>query len=786
MATTSTSARPRSPASTATAGGSSPTTARTASKTSARASASDSRSTPIPAAFSPASSIPSAGASNQGQGAPGGDLPDVTEPKNWIRLAQRFQVPHHPRSAARVSAPRRHHGERRRLHQRRLLAQRRDPSLATHRSRTRTLPLSRRSQSVDRRRPQLATAWRPPSYPAKASSKKRLRQGQVRHALKVALACCLATAITYFFHLRSEQLAPVFAFLLFTLGMPSPRMNWLLTQIAVTIGAIGSAIILVYFHKALLLYLALTLLWIFTCLLFSGWLPLPPPWPRMISAIGVFTFLEGNVGAALDFFVDYKAQFPRRRHVRRRGPHVHLAAQHAKSLRPASGPSVRPSRTGMPRGQRLAPHGPDAAAARAVRRMGPVPSVAPIAGPRAVPRPRHHEPLRRPDHRLPSAESAPLVLQPRFRPRARPMPLTSETRTPTGRPPRRLRRPTRSTRHAAHSIINKSPPVDRELARSDCDRSPTPPTRGADPLVAHNVHASILRLLGEDLQTATKFHNTLFANFGRGFNNELVNLWPGPNPAGLFDGQSVRTGVKLVLILALLMLEEGWLGLPGGTQVAFFATFFASTANLGRQNKTDVVDVVGLLSRFHLRRHRRVHHQPPAAFPAALGARVPRPVPRRPRVSALADVQRRRFAGGPGDSVHVPGHDRPRMGFVHHGAHPPRRPVGRRLHGRGRARLRLAGVADAPAPRTSIAAALRATAESLAELFDASRTTGSAPRRPCAKPSCAPATCLDDARYLPGPEHADLTYHGVLAALQEIDASLEYIQLLISLEADSP
>lgn len=29
---------------------------------------------------------------NQGQGAPGGDLPDVNEPKNWIRLAQRFQV----------------------------------------------------------------------------------------------------------------------------------------------------------------------------------------------------------------------------------------------------------------------------------------------------------------------------------------------------------------------------------------------------------------------------------------------------------------------------------------------------------------------------------------------------------------------------------------------------------------------------------------------------------------------------------------------------------------------
>jgi hypothetical protein len=44
---------------------------------------------------------------------------------------------------------------------------------------------------------------------------------------------------------------------------------------------------------------------------------------------------------------------------------------------------------------------------------------------------------------------------------------------------------------------------------------------------------------------------------------------------------------------------------------------------------------------------------------------------------------------------------------------------------------------------------------------------------------------LDDARYLPGTDHADATYHGALAALQEIDACLEYIQLLISLEADS-
>ena len=60
-----------------------------------------------------------------------------------------------------------------------------------------------------------------------------LQQGQVKHALKTALACCLATGLAYWFRLPSGQLAPVFAFLLMTLGMPSPRLNWLLVQLAV-------------------------------------------------------------------------------------------------------------------------------------------------------------------------------------------------------------------------------------------------------------------------------------------------------------------------------------------------------------------------------------------------------------------------------------------------------------------------------------------------------------------------------------------------------------------------
>src|SRR5262249_17618585 len=45
---------------------------------------------------------------------------------------------------------------------------------------------------------------------------------------------------------------------------------------------------------------------------------------------------------------------------------------------------------------------------------------------------------------------------------------------------------------------------------------------------------------------------------------------------------------------------------------------------------------------------------------------------------------------------------------------------------------------------------------------------------------------LDDARYLPGPEHADPAYYGVLGCLQEIDANLEYVRFLLGLEEEHP
>jgi hypothetical protein len=88
--------------------------------------------------------------------------------------------------------------------------------------------------------------------------------------------------------------------------------------------------------------------------------------------------------------------------------------------------------------------------------------------------------------------------------------------------------------------------------------------------------------------------------------------------------------------------------------------------------------------------------------------------------------------------------------------------------------------------RASIAAALRATAASLAELFGGPRAAWQGAPPVLGETLTRAHDLLDDARYLPGPEHADPAYHGILACLQEIDANLEYVHFLIGLEEEHP
>ncbi len=145
-----------------------------------------------------------------------------------------------------------------------------------------------------------------------------------------------------------------------------------------------------------------------------------------------------------------------------------------------------------------------------------------------------------------------------------------------------------------------APPVDADLIEeansTRWDALQTAPTE--DALLAHGLLAAVFHRVVESLQTATASNNALITTFRKGSTGSPFALWPFPTRTRLIDIQSARSGAKLVVILVLLLLEEAWLGVPGRSQVAFYATFFASTANLGRQNKTDLVGLAGLLTGF--------------------------------------------------------------------------------------------------------------------------------------------------------------------------------------------
>jgi hypothetical protein len=88
--------------------------------------------------------------------------------------------------------------------------------------------------------------------------------------------------------------------------------------------------------------------------------------------------------------------------------------------------------------------------------------------------------------------------------------------------------------------------------------------------------------------------------------------------------------------------------------------------------------------------------------------------------------------------------------------------------------------------RASIAGALRATAVTVAELFGGPRPGWAGAPPSLGETITRAGDLLDDARYLPGPEHADPAYNGILACLQEIDANLEYIHFLVGQEEEHP
>jgi hypothetical protein len=613
-----------------------------------------------------------------------------------------------------------------------------------------------------------------------------LRQGQVKHAVKTALACCLATLLSYYYHLPSGQLAPVFAYLLMTLGMPTPNLNSLLTLLGIAISAVVSGHILVAFNTAPAPFLAVTLLWIFTCLVFSNWFPLPATLGAMVSALGVFEFFEGTVGATLNFYFAYtfnwliggcsvvvvntllwpfttaKVFLQRLAEVYSR---LEACCRHA-AQRLRSGESA------------LADIFPDAewAPFRPLRRL-------------LAPEMRRARDTSNPFARMILACRS-LNLRLWFFNRAiapvAPAALPAEAR---------LQMASLLDRCAEHihalleGILNRKPVPTMDAAlltqTSSAHWEANVKSGEAEILLAHGIHQSILHRFIQGLQTVTTCHNALLANLRAGIAGELTTLWPVAAGTPLLDVQSLRSGAKLVVIILLLLGEEAWLRFQGGSQVAFFATFFASTGNLGRQNKTDLVGLAGLLGGFV--------YGVAAAF---LTSRLPF----FPLFLALVFLgqflanlvfQRlpRYGAAGIQAGLAIP--------FAYLATTGPEwgsfTAVETRFWG-----LVVAGctavvvhaylwpVLPMRQLRASIAAALRNTLVSLAELFGASRATWEGAPPSLGETVTRARDLLDDARYLPGSEHADPAYNGILGCLQEIDANLEFIHFLVGLEEEHP
>ncbi len=419
-----------------------------------------------------------------------------------------------------------------------------------------------------------------------------LHQGQIKHALKTALACCLATVATHFFHVQSGQLAVVFVYLLMTMGMPRPRLNWLLTQLAIAISAIVSALLLVWFGAAPFFYLTVTLLWIAICLLFTNWFPLPATMGAMVSAIGIFVIFKGTVGATLTFYANYGLNFliagfsvlvvytlvwplnaPWLFLQRLADVYAHLEARCRRAA-----------------GEIRSGEAPATDASRPLRQL-------------VAPGLQHAWHTSNPFNRLILAcrslnlrlwffnqAIAPVI----------PATLPAEAR-------RLLASLLDQCGGQLHALLEAAlhrrqvPPVDTDLlrdvrsARWSADQ--TPPA-GRDVLLAHGIHQSVLQGVAQDLHTLTTAHNALLTSLRRGLAGELASFRPVATGTRLIDPNFLRSGIKLVLILLLLLVEEGVLGFGGGSQVAFFATFFATTGNLGRQNKTDLIGLAGLLGGF--------------------------------------------------------------------------------------------------------------------------------------------------------------------------------------------
>lgn len=616
-----------------------------------------------------------------------------------------------------------------------------------------------------------------------------LRQGQVKHALKTAMACCLATALAFYFHLENALFAPLLTFILMTRGMPNPNLNWLLTLVAVGINTTVSALLLLAFEGAPYLYVALMLLWIFISLLFANWFPLPATLAVLVSAISIFVKLYGTVGETLAFYLGY-------------GLNLLFAGLAVIIIHNLLWPLTAP-KVFLQTLAEVYDNLEERCRQAATRiRSGEAPQVV-VSAPEWAP----FRPLRQalaPELRWSRDTSNPfarMILACRslnlrlwfFNKSVAPMVpaiMPAEVHQPLAD---LLGRCAGYLHTLFEGAVHRQPvpPMDAALLE---DLESTRWAAGPEPLSGDVLLTwRVLNLAVQDLQSVTVCHNALLASLRRGLMGGLSTLKTTTIGKPLIDENSLHASAKLVIMLLLLLLAEVEFSLPGGQHavfatfggqnVAFFATFFASTGNLGQQNKADLVGSAGLLAGFAygVVAAFLTSHQP--QFPLLLAL-----VLLGEYLAALVFFTVPRYS--------IAGFQAGLALFFAYLATPGPEWGSFTLVWTRFAGLVVAGftaivihaylwpVLPMRQLRDLIAAALKDTAESLGQLFSVPRAAWKGTPKSLGETVRRARDLLDDARYLPGPDHADPAYQGILMNLQEIDANLEFVHFLIGLEKE--
>jgi hypothetical protein len=420
------------------------------------------------------------------------------------------------------------------------------------------------------------------------------RQGRLRQAVKAALATSLAMLAANVVHLESSYLAPLLAFVLMTLGAPEVVRNWLQTLAAVAVNAAATGFFVLVIAEPGPLFLLVMLLWLFGAFLFSSRWWLPAVLGTMVSAIALFMAVFDSTAATFAFLHDYTLN-------------LLLGGFFASAVHVLIWPRNL---------HRLFLH--KLAEVYARWEQDAIELANRLVGPAALPRPRRlaaWAPFR--DlHRLLS-------------PDLRRQPDTSNSFTEMIRlcqgatlrlefllhhlPRILVPAETEPLRRAILHLVQALAGHFRSLLASTLAQEPAP---ALDPAIRAAVrqlpavpgnHAPLsfllrhgntyrtLELLVEGVADATEHHNIVIRVLAQRHRYAAI---PHVAPAGrkaFLSTDSFKASTKLVVIVLLMLGEQLYLGFPGGSQVAFFGTFAANVGNLGRQTRTMIVGMLGLV-----------------------------------------------------------------------------------------------------------------------------------------------------------------------------------------------